>query len=343
LTIVAAVLVFGALVLVHELGHFLVAKRVGIRVDEFALGFGPVLAGFTRGETRYSLRLLPIGGFVRMAGTTPEDKDDERGFGRRTVGQRMAVILSGSVMNMALAVLVFTLVFGCYGTARVDGTAIGEVLPGWPAERGGLRTGDRILSVDGQSVKAWNELVDRIKASPGKPLVLNVSRGEGTLTVTVVPDENPQAAGKGFLGVGPRIVRERKSVPAAVAAGVAETGRMIVLWFGGLSSAIFHGQAADVAGPVGITQMIGAASRSGLMSLLFLAAALSANLGLLNLLPIPALDGSRFLFLLYERIAGRAVDQERENLIHFLGFAFLLLLMVAVTYRDIARLLQPGS
>lgn len=336
-------MVFGLLVFIHELGHFLLAKKVGIRVDEFALGFGPVLGSVKRGETLYAVRLFPLGGYVRMAGSTPQDQDDARGFAKRTVGQRMQVILAGPVMNFLLAVVIFAAAFATYGIVKVDGTAVGQVLSGKPAERAGLRVGDRVVAVDRVQVKGWDDLVARIQASPGRQVVFTVNRGGSTLDLTVTPEVNPDTPGKGFIGIGPSVVRQRLTPFGAVATAVGETGRMIILWVRGLTTAIFRGQTADVAGPVGITQMIGEATRAGLMNLLFLAAALSANLGLLNLLPIPALDGSRFLFLMVEKVRGKPVDPEKENFIHFIGFAFLLLLLVAITYRDIARLTSPGS
>ncbi len=343
MTLLAAIVVFGLLVFIHELGHFLLAKRVGIRVDEFALGFGPAIASVKRGDTLYSVRLLPLGGYVRMAGSTPQDQDDARGFAKRTVGQRMQVILAGPVMNFLLAAVIFTLAFATYGFVKVDGAAVGQVLPGKPAERAGLRTGDRVVAVDGTPVSQWEDLVARIQSNLGRKMVLTVNRGGQTLNLSVTPEQSQDAPGKGFIGIGPSVIRVRPSIFGSIGMALGETGRMTLLLITGLTTALFHGQTANLAGPVGVTQMISEATKAGFMSLLYLAAALSANLGLVNMLPIPALDGSRFMFLIIEAIRGRPVDPEKENFIHFIGFAFLLLLMVALTYRDITRLASPGS
>ncbi|HEY3315679.1 MAG TPA: RIP metalloprotease RseP [Bacillota bacterium] len=343
LTVIASILVFGLLIMVHEFGHFISAKRAGVRVPELAFGFGPKIAGFKRGETEYNWRLFPIGGFCRMAGTNSEDPDDmgdPRGFGRRTVGQRMWVIAAGPAMNFLLAVVLFAFIFAAYGVAQpVPGsTGIGGIVPGYPAEAAGLKAGDRIVAIEGTPIADWEQMVAMIQKNPGRPLHLTVERQGTPVTLVVTPGTDPNNKDRGFLGISREVVVKKSSIPAAIKDGIVQTVAICVLWLKGLVMMILRKAPADVTGPLGITQMIGQAAQAGLVSILSFAAALSANLGLWNLLPIPALDGSRLVFLGLERLRGRPVSPEKENFIHFLGFAFLIFLIIVVTYRDILRL-----
>lgn len=343
MTAIVSIVIFGLLIMVHEFGHFLAAKRAGIRVPELAFGFGPRLAGFRAGETEYNLRLFPLGGFARMAGTNPddpEDMNDPRGFNRRTVGQRMAVIAAGPIMNFALAVVLFSLIFGVYGVAEpVPGsTVVGEVIPGFPAEAAGLQKGDRIVAIEGVTLNDWDQLVDIVQRNVGRTIRLTIERSGRLMTVPVIPAPNPNDKQRGFLGVSRQVVIQRESLPAAIKDGLVQTVSITILWLKGLVMMITRRAAVDLTGPVGITQMIGQAAQAGLVNVISFAAALSANLGLWNLLPIPALDGSRLVFLGFEKLRGRPVSPEKENFIHLVGFAFLILLIVVVTYRDILRI-----
>lgn len=337
----AIVLVFGGLVFVHELGHFLVAKRVGVMVHEFALGFGPRLLARRRGETVYALRLLPLGGFVRLAGMYPPRDPSEvpppgRGFNDKTVLQRMAVAAAGPLMNVGVAVLLLAVLLAVVGV-RLPVPVVAGVEPGRPAAAAGLQPGDAIVAVDGTPVRQWVQVQRAIAASPGRPLTLTLRRDGREVTVTVTPDT---VDGHGFLGVRPQVAVRRLGPLTALAEGVRWTGDLVRLTGQGLMAVLRGREEADLLGPVGIGQQIGAASRQGLGALLFLAALLSVNLGLLNLLPFPALDGSRLAFLLLEAVRGRPVDPERENWIHAVGFALLMVLLLVVTYRDLLRLQQ---
>ncbi len=337
----AIVLVFGGLIFVHELGHFLVAKRVGVLVTEFAIGFGPRVAAIRRGETVYALRLLPLGGFVRLAGMYPPRDASEvpppgRGFNDKTVAQRMAIASAGPAMNVALAAALLALILAVLGV-RLPVPVVDAVEPGRPAAEAGLRPGDAIVAIDGQPVRSWLDVQRAIAASPGRPLTLTLRREGREVTVAATPEE---VEGRGFLGVRPRVELRRLPLWAAALEGVRWTGHIVKLTVEGLAAAVRGEGGADILGPVGIGQQIGEASRQGWTTLLFLAAVLSVNLGLLNLLPFPALDGSRLVFLLVEAVRGRPVDPERENWIHAVGFALLMLLLLVVTYRDLLRLQQ---
>jgi regulator of sigma E protease len=340
LSLLVSVVVFGLLIFVHELGHFLAARRAGVKVNEFALGFGPRVLAFPRGDTTYTVRLFPLGGFVRMAGTEPGEEGDPRGFLRQSAGKRAMVIVSGPLMNFLLAITVFAVLFGVIGVTapEPDSTVIGQALPDRPAQAAGLRAGDRITAVDGITVTNWSGLVRLIQERPGRPVQLEIERQGERLSVTVVPQDSPDHPGRGFIGVAPVTGMRRLPFFSAVAAAVTYTGQLILLVLQALGGMLLGRQPVDLVGPVGTVAFIGQATREGLEQLLRLGGFLSINIGLFNLLPIPALDGSRLIFLGIEGIRGRPIDPARENLVHFIGFALLILLIIVVTYRDLLRL-----
>ncbi len=339
LTFVSFVLVFGGLVFIHELGHFTIAKLSGVRVHEFAMGMGPKLISVTRGETAYSLRLLPIGGFVRMAGEEPGDEDDPRGFDKRPIGARMAILAAGPLSNFALAILLFIMVFMLMGVPS-ESTLIGEVLPGQPAEKAGITAGDRVLAIDGQIVSQWSEVVTLINAAPNRNLVFSLQRGSETKTIAVTPQLDAEGK-RGVIGIAGAL--EKFDLLQSIKLGFQQTITVTQMMVGGLWQAIVQRSAPDVAGPVGIISLVGEVARVGLVNLLWLAAFLSINLGFLNLLPFPALDGGRLLFTFIELVRGRPVDPKKEGFIHFVGFVILLLLIGVVTYKDIMRLISGAK
>ncbi len=338
---VAIVLVFGGLILFHELGHFLMAKRAGVRVDEFALGFGPRVAGVRRGETEYSVRLLPLGGFVRMAGMYPLRDENlppvppGRGFNDQSVRQRAGIVMAGPVMNLLLAWVLLTAVLAAVGVPRPT-LEVARVEPGLPAAAAGLRPGDVVLAIDGRRLAGWEDLQQTVSAHPGRRLVFRVRRDGAERDVPVTPEA--REGGRGFVGIVPATRVQQVSLARAVPEGARWTYGILALTVEGAASALAGRGTSEILGPVGIGQQIGEASRMGLGYLMVLAAVLSANLGLLNLLPIPALDGSWLLFLGVEAIRGRPVDPEKQGIINFIGFAFMMLLLLMVTYRDLLRL-----
>lgn len=333
-----AIPVFGIIILVHELGHFLAAKAFGIRVHDFAIGFGPPIASFRRGETRYSLRLfLILGGFVRMAGMEDGDLDDPRGFNARPVWQRIVTIAAGPLMNFALAVVLVAGVLALRGY-QTWLPVIGRVVPGYPAEAAGLRPGDRVVAVDGQPVRFYADLVQAVVESGGRPMTLRVLRAGQPLTVTVQPVQGD--GGRWQIGV----VADTTAV-TTVRLAPGEALREGVIWTGGVMREILRGlgrlvtgrETPQVQGPLGITRTIAEHAREGIDDLVRLSALLSINIGIINLLPFPALDGSRIAFLLVEAVRRRRVSPQRENLIHFVGLVLLLGLMAVITYSEIVR------
>lgn len=339
LTFIASVFVFGILIFFHELGHFAVAKMVGIKVHEFSLGFGPKLLTIPRGETLYNLRVLPLGGFVRMAGMDPSDEDskeeEERGFNKKTIGQRIAVIFAGPLMNFLLAILLLSIIFIFQGIPSAT-TGISEIIPGFPAEKAGIAVGDKIVAVNDQEVVSWEELVGIINEKPEEEIEITVVRdgSERQFKMVTVRDEN----GSGKIGIVPEQSVSKANLFQALALGAKWTGKVTLMILDFISKMIFGQAPADLGGPVRVVSEIGKAAQVGFFFLLQLSAFLSINLGLFNLFPIPALDGSRILFLAWEKVRGRPVDPIKENFIHLVGLGLLLLLMVFITYNDLLQI-----
>lgn len=336
LTVIASIVIFGLLIFAHELGHFLVAKKARIGVTEFAIGFGPRLFGWQRGETTYSLRLFPLGGFVRLVGENPEESELAGSFQSKPVWQRFAVIVSGPLMNFFLAVLLFSLIYFAFvGIPLYNSTAIGNVLPGGQAEATGLLPGDRLLSIAGRDVENWQQLVKAINDHPEQEITIEFLRNDVPQSMQITPRLDPET-GRGLIGISPQ-VRLYSFLPS-LRQGLSHTFWFLGFIAGNIVQMITGRVAPDVVGPVGIVQIVGEVARTGIVNLLSLAAIISVNLGLLNILPIPALDGSRLMFLIVEALRGRPVDPRKESFVHFIGFTVLIFLMIVVAYRDLLRL-----
>lgn len=336
-TIVAFVLVFGTIVFFHELGHFLVAKLSGIVVYEFSLGFGPRLLQTRYGETNYSLRLLPLGGFVKLAGMDEADnsldtvaEDSPGSFNNKSLFVRMMTIAAGPLMNFILAAVILAL----YAMFVFIPPTIVSVIPDLPADESGLQVGDQIIEVNGEPVSSLEQITDTIKISGGKEIRFIIKREDNVSEVSLVPkiEDNNGVIGV-ILNAKPKI-----PFPFALKDGLVQTWiftRETILALLGM----FRGQVeAEIAGPIGIYQMVGSFAAQGISSLLILAAVLNVNLGLLNLLPIPVLDGGWLLIFLIEALRGKPLKEEHRGLAQFLGLALLLMLMVYATYSDLVNL-----
>lgn len=342
LTLLSFVLVLSLLVFAHELGHFVLAKRAGIRVQEFGFGYPPRLVGIKVGETIYSLNLLPLGGFVRMQGEN-DQPGDPHSFATKTKWQRAAVLIAGSAMNLVLAPLLFTtaLIVGeqtpCASCDRVQ---IYGVLPNSPAAAAGLREGDVFVRIEAREIRTPQDVRLVVQQRLGQPIPIVVAReGRQQPPVTVVPRTNPPE-GQGAIGIrlGPEIVTVRHPVAQAVPLGLQRTGQTLRLFWRGIQAIASREVPAQVAGPVGIAEMTGEAARAGLANLLQFTAFLSIQLAIFNMLPIPGLDGARLAFVAIEGARrGRRFNPQVEGLIHFVGLMLLISLMVVVTYQDILR------
>lgn len=337
-TVIAWIVVFGLLIAIHELGHFTVAKIVGIRVDEYALGFGPPLWSRKLGETLYAIRLIPLGGYVRMAGMDGQDQNDPRAFPRKPIWQRLLVILAGPCMNLVLAGVFYILVFGPVGIPTPT-TTVGATVPGYPAYSAGIRKGDRIVAVDHTHVTNWSQLARAIIAHQRGNLSVTIEKA-GHQRTLLLHTQYDQQAHQRIIGIQPAYKTVHLPIFSAIAAGVGQTVQLTGLWFTQLAQLITGHGRFDVAGPVGIAVMVGQAVQQGWVSLMLLAAALSANLGLFNLLPVPVLDGSRLVLLGVEGLRRRPLDPEKENLISMVGLVVLLAFVVFVTYHDLLRLVR---
>lgn len=331
MAILIAVLVFSVIIICHELGHFLAARAVGIAVEEFAIGFGPKLLSLGR-NTKFSVRLIPMGGFVRLLGE--EDGagiDNPASYSNKSPWQRMAVMAAGPVMNFLLAMLIFILLYSAVGV--VSENIIGDVLPDSPAAEAGLLPGDEILSIAAKPTEKWTDILSIVRAEGSQPLEFSFRRNGEVRTLTITPR---QGAEYPEVGIAPRT--RRLSVGAGILEGIKETGRMTAAVFSSLAGIVTRKiPAGDITGPIGIVYFVGEAARTGFLNVLGLAALISVNLGLFNLLPFPALDGSKIVLLAIELIRKKRMDPEKEGLIHLVGFAVLITLMLVIMYKDILR------
>lgn len=340
-TIVAFVIVIAVCVLVHEYGHYITAKILGVQVHEFAFGMGPVILQYKRNNMLWSWRLLPVGGFCRLAGMG-EDEDDEivlpgKGFNEQPAWKRFLILLNGSLFNILLAIILMAMFLWCNGVLDMEHTRIGEIMPGFPAESAGLRAGDEILKVNDFNVTQWREMSEKIRTESlrNENVTLEIKRDENISTLEISVPVNSEY-GRPMLGVSPDYVRY--GFVRALTGSLGYTYRMTVLMLRGFADLITRRNEADVTGPVGIASMSGRAMRSGFWNFMTFIAVIALNLGLLNLFPVPALDGGRILFVLLEMIVRRRLPEKVEYWIHAAGFVMLISLMILVTFRDVYNL-----
>ncbi len=352
-TIVSTIVVLGILIFVHELGHFLVAKWMGVCVQKFSLGFGPRIWGFTRGDTEYRLSLIPLGGYVKMLGEDPDDEVTEeqlsRSFSSQPVGRRMGIVFAGPLSNFLLAVVIFACIYSFSGIPELT-PDVGTVSAGSPAESAGIQAGDRVLAIDGTPIKTWEELSETIEKYGDKPLTLDIRRGEQTTTVTVKPSVSEvknlfgELVKRPVIGVTASGKFEVRNVNPLLAGYYSLTqtwhlSKLFVMTVVKLIQRVVPFQ--TLGGPILIAQMAGQQAHEGLLNLINFIALISVNLAVLNLLPIPVLDGGHILFFTLEAILGRSIGIKKIEMAQKIGMLVLLVLMVFVFYNDIMRLL-PG-
>jgi regulator of sigma E protease len=343
-TILAFLFVLAIVVIAHELGHFATAKACGVKVEEFGIGYPPRILAIKHGETDYSLNLIPLGGFTKMAGE--EDPQIERSLASKSIGKRLLVLSAGSIMNFLLPFILLAIAFMIPHNIVVGNVAVSEVVANSPAEAAGIQAGDIILQVNGKTINNTGDVSRYIQIYLGNEMTILLQHGDGTTEeVTVVPRwEPPEGEGSvGFAIKTENAVVETRSdnLWMAIKNGTTEAFETLVLFKNGiLSLFIGTGSAADLVGPVGIAQITGEVARAGISPLLEWTAFFSLNLAIVNLLPLPALDGGRIVFVLLEWIRrGKKIAPETEGKVHFIGFAMLIMLMVAVTFQDIGRII----
>jgi regulator of sigma E protease len=414
-TVIAFIVIFGALVFFHELGHFVFAKRAGILCREFAIGMGPKVLAFKKGETVYTIRLLPIGGYVRMAGEDPESvelkpgyriglvesnglvekiilnnkekypnarivevenadlihdlkitgiaEDDEkeeltvfkvsptavtvedgvetqiapynRQFAAKTLGQRTMAIFAGPMMNFLLAIVIFLIIALLQGVPAND-PKLGNLTPDGAAREAGLQQGDIVQAIDGAEISTWSDVVEVIRQNPNKELMFSIVRNNKSMEIPVTPKEvKSENQSIGIIGVYSPV---EKSPLRALTYGFEQTylwTKEIFIQLGKLVTGQFS--IDMLSGPVGIYVSTDTVAKSGIYNLMRWAAILSINLGIMNLLPLPALDGGRLIFFGVEALRGKPIDRQKEGIVHFIGFALLMLLMLIVTWNDIQK------
>lgn len=331
MTIVYAVVMFCLLIFIHELGHFMVAKACGVKVNEFALGMGPVIFQKQKGETLYALRLFPIGGYCAMEGED-EESEDERAFNKKESWKKALIVVAGAAMNFILCVVIMIGICIYSGTPT---TTIGELSPGGPAANAGIKAGDEILSVDGMEVNEWNDILEAISAAENNVTVEVNRQGQ----VMTVESDLTQENGRQIIGIVPE--RDHNIISGA-ANGVKSTGRMFTVMIDSFRM-LFSGEIGvkELSGPVGIVYVVNDSVRMGIIYIFYLTALISLNLAIVNMLPFPALDGGRLLFIIIRKITGRVITDEIEGKIHFVGIMLLFALMIYVTWNDIVRFIIP--
>ncbi|MFC7061175.1 RIP metalloprotease RseP [Halobacillus seohaensis] len=414
-TVIAFILMFGLLVFVHEWGHLIFAKRAGMLAREFAIGFGPKIFAFTRNETLYTIRLLPIGGYVRVAGEDPEiielkaghhiglefndagnvkriivnnkskhpyarvieveradldhrlviegyeiDEEEKlffdidpkamfvvdeketqiapynRQFGSKTVPQRAMQLFAGPLMNFVLAIILF-MILGFVQGVPAEEALIGEVQPDSPAEQAGLQSGDQVVAIDNESVRSWEEFTTIVREHPEEEVSLTVNREGQNQELPVTP----RSLEEGDMEIGQVGVARafEDSFVKKLTFGFTQTydwGTLILTNLGMLVTGQFS--LDMLSGPVGIYDATDQVVQTGFTNFVMWTAILSVNLGIINLLPLPALDGGRLIFVGLEGVRGKPIDPQKEGIVHFIGFALLMLLMLVVTWNDIQRL-----
>ena len=350
--IIGIIIVLGVLIFFHELGHFLCAKAFGVGVEKFSLGFGPKLVSKTVGRTEYCISAIPLGGFVKMVGEQPDEEidpaDQPLSFTHKSVGRRMIIVAAGPVFNFVLAVLIFFFVFGISGLMVLQ-PVIGEVKADSPGQAAGLQAGDRIVGIGGETIENWSEMAQVISESGGRALNVVVERGKETIEMQIAPEKQSL---ENIFGE-----TQHRFVIGITAAGETSTKRLgpveafkesilrtyliakltIVSVVKLIQGAV---SVKTLGGPIMIAQMAGEQAEQGAVNLLFFIALVSINLGILNLLPIPVLDGGHLMFFSIEAITRRPVSLKTREIAQQVGILLLMMLMVFVFYNDIMRIVS---
>lgn len=329
ITAILAILLFVILIFPHELGHFIAAKAVGVQVNEFSFGMGPALWKHQKGETLYSIRAFPIGGYCAMEGEN-EESDNERAFNNKPGWAKIIVLVAGSFMNVLIALVIMSIMMGYYGAAT---TTIDTVAQGSPAAEAGILSGDRFLSADGKEVEYWTDLQQTV--SDGKPHSFVMLREGSEVTVDVQAEKTDD---RYIIGVTPMMDH---SPGTAIRNGAVISWNMVKT-LKDVFQQLFTGQVGmdEMSGPVGMVSVVHENQSRGMQFFFYLLAFISLNLAIFNMLPLPALDGGRILFVIIRTLTGRMISDELEARIHGAGMLLLLALMVFVTWNDITRLLS---
>ncbi len=355
-TILSFILVLGLLIFVHEFGHFIFAKLFGVRVLKFSLGFGPKIVGKTIGETEYVISAFPLGGFVKMFGENPDEQDipevDKQGsFAHKPVWQRFFIVFAGPIFNLLFSIVLFFLVFAFLGIpTSVDTTRVGKVNDASPADKAGLLANDVILRINERETLVWDDVLEGVKSSDGKPLAIVVQRGNENVHLTVTPaiDAVKNVFGevveqRFMIGIkkADDMTWEESSLYSALENACLQTWMYISLTAVGFVKIIQQVvPASEMGGPILIAQIAGEQMKAGWVNLIYFMCLLSVNLGLLNLLPIPVLDGGHLAFLTIEGLRRKPLNMRAQIVAQQVGMGLLGMLMIFVFYNDIVRLFK---
>ncbi|MDR2650124.1 MAG: site-2 protease family protein [Clostridiales bacterium] len=354
MSIIIAVLIFGLIVVIHEFGHFIIARKCGVLVEEFAIGMGPILFSRQRNDTLYSLRLFPIGGFCKMLGEDAES-GDKRAFNNKTLGRRAIILAFGAIMNMFLAFVIFLgfAVFNGFTTA-----AVREVVPDTPVDKAGLIAGDKIVKLNGTAIYIFEDLSVELALCDGTAMDMMYVRNGRRYDTEITPYLTPDGGYKlgfypeskvGFFAAADSGFK-RASVLECLFTPVYKIMFYIRLTIVSIIKLIMRQISLQtMSGPIGMiaainesyTETIKQGVWITILNMINLCAILSANLGVVNLLPLPALDGGRLVFVLLEWFRGKPVPVEKEGLVHFVGFVLLMIFAVFIAYNDILKLIKP--
>jgi regulator of sigma E protease len=353
-TLFSFILVLGLLIFVHELGHFLFAKLFGVRVLKFSLGFGPKVAGKVVGETEYVISAFPLGGYVKMFGENPDEQqvapeDKKVSFAHKPVWQRFMVVLAGPLFNLLFAVVLFFMVFTTVGVpTAVDTTRIGKVNENSPAAVAGMQTDDVILAINGEKTLGWLDVLEGVKSSGGQPVEVLIERGGEQIALEIVPaidtvrnvfgEEVEQRFMIGIMKAD-ELTYEKSSILEALQNACMQTWMYISLTVLGFIKIIQQVvPASEIGGPILIAQIAGEQMKAGWLNLIYFMSLLSVNLGILNLLPIPVLDGGHLVFLTIEGLRRKPMNERAQIVAQQVGIGLLGTLMIFVFYNDIVRL-----
>ncbi len=350
MTFLSAVILLGIIIFVHELGHFLFAKMMGVRVLKFSLGFGPKLIGKKYGDTEYVISAIPLGGYVKMLGEIPGEElsEDEKPFAYnyQKIWKRFAIVLFGPIFNILFAITIFF--FSFMNGLPILVPEIGGIMPDTPAEKAGLMKGDRIVEINGVPIDQWDQMTDIIHKSPEKTLSIKIKRDNARLQVSIKPEKKTVkdifGEGKpvGLIGIKPSgdTVIKKENIPNAFADSIVRTGEISVLTLVSIVKLIQRVIPMDtIGGPILIVQMAGEQASKGFLNFFIFMAIININLGVLNLLPIPILDGGHLLFLGIEAIRRKPLSERVIAVSQKVGLAILLTLMAFVIYNDFVRLI----
>ena len=344
LTVIAFIFVFSILIFFHEFGHFIAAKASGVRVYKFAFGFGPRILAFTKNQTEYAICLIPLGGYVKMAGEmgqedvkeTSEKVPEEQRFDKKTLGNRALIVGLGPFMNIITAVVIFSLIFFVNGIPLVTND-ISTVIENGPAEQAGILSGDKIIAIDSINMEDPNRIADIINKSSGEELQITLDRGGDNIDVFVTPEYDDNYK-KGLIGITFEISVKKINIFTAFSKGLMTTGNIIKLIFSNTIEMVTGKVPVEIAGPLGIAQMTGEAAKLGFLNLLFFTAILSIFIGLFNLLPVPILDGGHLLILAIEKLRGKPLEPDKIHFMYLIGISLMIIVFIIATYKDILRI-----